>query len=51
MEPFEKFQKAYVDHEPDIEVHDLSERDRWLILATDGMWNHMKRADVAEYVS
>ena len=51
MEPFEKFHKAYVDHEPDIEVHDLSERDRWLILATDGMWNHMKRVDVAEYVS
>ena len=49
-DPMEKFQKAYVDHEPDIQVIDMTEKDKWLILATDGMWNNIRRTEIAETV-
>ena len=29
----------------------MTEKDRWLILATDGMWNQLKRRDIAKIVS
>ena len=50
-DPFEKFSKAYIDHSPDIEIIDLTEGDKWLILATDGMWNHLRRRDIPKLVS
>ena len=43
-DPIGKFKKAYLNAEPDIEVISLTENDRWLILATDGLWNHTKRS-------
>lgn len=42
----EKFRKAYVSGEPDISVTDLTAEDKWLVLATDGMWSNFKRKDV-----
>lgn len=50
-EPFEKFHKAYVDHEPDIQVIDMTDKDKWLILATDGMWNNLRRREIAQTIS
>ena len=42
--PMEKFKKAYLNAEPDIEVISLTDKDRWLVLATDGLWSHTKRS-------
>ena len=50
-DPLEKFQKAYIDHSPDIQVIDLTGNDRWLILATDGLWNHLRRRELSQVVS
>ena len=50
-DPLEKFQRAYIDHSPDIQIIDLTENDRWLILATDGMWNHLQRREISSVVS
>ena len=50
-DPMEKFQKEYIEHCPDIQVIDLSENDRWLILATDGLWNHLRRREISQVVS
>jgi len=45
------FRSAIITHEPEITVVDLCERDRWLVLATDGMWNSLKRGDIASTVA
>lgn len=45
-----KFRKAYVSGEPEITVVELSAQDKWLILATDGMWNHTKRKEVPSII-
>ena len=50
-DPMEKFHKAYIDHSPDIQVIDLTENDRWLVLATDGLWNHLRRHELAQIVN
>ena len=50
-DPLEKYQKEYIEHSPDIHVVDLTENDRWLILATDGLWKHLSREEVSHVVS
>ena len=50
-EAIKGFKKAIISSEPDINVIDLQKKDRWLILATDGMWENVKRRDIAQLVS
>lgn len=42
------FTGPYITHEPDIQIHDLSKNDSWLILATDGLWDEISRKQVAK---
>eukprot|EP00354_Favella_ehrenbergii_P007541 CAMPEP_0170473126 /NCGR_PEP_ID=MMETSP0123-20130129/15073_1 /TAXON_ID=182087 /ORGANISM="Favella ehrenbergii, Strain Fehren 1" /LENGTH=99 /DNA_ID=CAMNT_0010741917 /DNA_START=752 /DNA_END=1048 /DNA_ORIENTATION=+ len=44
------FKKALITWQPDIKVFDLTESDKWLILATDGFWTTIPRREVAGIV-
>ena len=37
----------YITHVPDIQVHDLTKEDTWLVLATDGLWDEINRKKAA----
>lgn len=41
--PIKNFKKAMLSNEPEISIIDLTESDRWLVLATDGMWQNLPR--------
>jgi len=45
------FTSSGVLHSPDITKHVLEDRDKWLILATDGIWEFITYDDAVEIVS
>jgi len=49
--PIPDFEGPYVTHKPDIQVHKIDPRDKWLILASDGLWDEMKRKEAAQMLS
>jgi pyruvate dehydrogenase phosphatase len=44
------FKGPYITHEPDIKVFDLTKKDKYLIMSSDGMWDELTRQDVATIV-
>ena len=42
------FTGPYVSSEPDIQVFDLTPSDRYLVLASDGLWDEISRKQAAE---
>ncbi len=38
----------YISHMPEIQVHELTQDDEWLILASDGLWDEVKRKEAAK---
>ena len=48
--PIPVFSGPYIDATPDIQVHDLTEKDKWIVLATDGLWNNFPRKATATLV-
>lgn len=47
----EKFTGPYVSHEPDIQVRNIRSGDKFLILASDGLWDEMSEQEAAEFVA
>jgi pyruvate dehydrogenase phosphatase len=41
--PIPEFEGPYITHEPDIQIHTLSSKDKWMVLASDGLWDEIKR--------
>lgn len=38
----------YISHIPEVQVFDLTEEDRFLVLASDGLWDEFNRKHSAE---
>jgi len=49
--PIPDFEGPYITHTPEIKVHQIHPKDKWLILATDGLWDEMKRKDSAKMIA
>lgn len=45
--PIPNFKGPYVSHKPDIKVFELGKDDQWLVLASDGLWDHLGREESA----
>jgi pyruvate dehydrogenase phosphatase len=48
--PIPHYTGPYITHVPDIQVFELSKKDKWLVLATDGMWDQISRKQSAKIV-
>jgi len=48
--PIPDYTGPYITHEPDIQVFDLTKDDKWLILATDGLWDEVSRKGATQLV-
>lgn len=48
--PIPDFNGPYINYEPDIQVFDLTSADKFIILATDGLWDNIKRKQAATIV-
>lgn len=49
--PKENYTGPYISPEPDVQVFELDENDRFLILASDGLWDELNRKKSAEIAS
>lgn len=45
------FTGPYITHSPDIIIQDIKPNDRFIILASDGLWDEMSEQDAAEVVA
>jgi pyruvate dehydrogenase phosphatase len=45
--PKEKYTGPYISAVPDVQVFDLSKNDKFLVLATDGLWDELNRKKAA----
>jgi len=41
----------YITHKPEIQVHQLTKSDKYLIMASDGLWDEMNVNEVASVFS
>jgi pyruvate dehydrogenase phosphatase len=41
--PIPNYTGPYITHTPDVQVFELKKEDRFLVLATDGLWDEIKR--------
>lgn len=48
--PIPTYNGPYITHEPEIAVIDLQKNDQYLILASDGLWDEIKRKRSAELI-
>lgn len=46
--PIPIFSGPYITHKPDIKVFELTKDDKWLVLASDGLWDEISRKKAAE---
>eukprot|EP01017_Pseudomicrothorax_dubius_P003000 TRINITY_DN10319_c0_g1_i1.p1 TRINITY_DN10319_c0_g1~~TRINITY_DN10319_c0_g1_i1.p1 ORF type:complete len:260 (+),score=62.36 TRINITY_DN10319_c0_g1_i1:64-843(+) len=44
------FTGPYINHRPDIKTFTLDKSDRYLIIGTDGLWDELRREDIANIV-
>jgi len=49
--PIPTYTGPYITHKPDIQVFELSAQDRYLVLATDGLWDEMSRKKAAQFAT
>jgi len=49
--PIPQYSANYISHKPEIKVHQITDKDEWLILASDGLWDELKRKEAAEIVA
>ena len=46
-----QFTGPYITHEPEIQVFELTDQDRYLVLACDGLWDEMSRKQAAVFAT
>jgi len=44
LKPIPNFTGPYITSEPDVQVHKLTDKDKYLVLASDGLWDEVKRS-------
>jgi pyruvate dehydrogenase phosphatase len=44
------FTGPYITHKPEVKVFDLNKKDRYLIMASDGLWDELSQQDIATIV-
>jgi len=49
--PRETYTGPYISAVPDIQVFDLTENDKFLVLASDGLWDELNRKESAKICS
>ena len=49
--PIPIFSGPYITHEPDIQVYELAPEDKFVILASDGLWNNCPRKHAGKLVT
>ena len=49
--PIPVFSGPYISAKPDIQVHELSPEDKFIIMGTDGLWDNVKKKDTAKIVN
>jgi len=49
--PIPNFTGPYITAEPDVQVHKLTDKDKYLVLASDGLWDEVKRTESAKVAS
>lgn len=49
--PKENYTGPYLNYLPDIRVHTLTKDDRFLVLASDGLWDEMNRKESAQILT
>lgn len=47
----ENFNGPYIQHTPEVSIHELTEDDEFLVLATDGLWDWLNARDVADIIT
>lgn len=40
------FTGPYITHKPEIKIFDLKSSDRYVIMASDGLWDELSKKDV-----
>lgn len=45
-QPIPKYTGPYITHEPEVQVIPLTKDSQWLVLASDGLWDEIKRKSV-----
>src|SRR5690606_16368607 len=48
--PIKNFRGPYIKSEPEIKIHKLQKNDKYLILATDGLWDFYSAKEVGEII-
>ena len=48
--PIPIYSGPYITYQPDIKVHKITSEDKYLILATDGLWNNFPRKQTSKFV-
>lgn len=48
--PVPDFKGPYIEYKPEIKVFDITSEDHYLILATDGLWDCVKRKNVGRLI-
>ena len=49
--PSHNFSGPYINYLPDIIIHTLTNEDRYLVLASDGLWDEVNRKESAEILT
>ncbi|EGR29696.1 protein phosphatase 2c, putative [Ichthyophthirius multifiliis] len=42
------FKGPYITHQPDIQIHEINKNDKYIIMASDGLWDEMKKVNIAK---
>lgn len=48
--PLRNFKGPYITHRPEIREFDLTSKDQYIVLATDGIWEEIKTEDVGSII-
>jgi len=49
--PIENYSGNYVSHVPEVQMYELTESDKFVILASDGLWDELNRKQSAQLAS
>ncbi len=49
--PIPQYTGPYISAEPDIQVFTLTPKDKYIVLATDGLWDELSRKSSAQIAS
>ena len=51
LQPIENYTGPYISHRPEIREYDLTKNDAYIVIASDGLWDHLPKDQVATSLS